>query len=84
MATFVKRMTVSAYCKLNNATELEVFTSAKTGKDYAVTDTGEFVGMISADFDSSQPAFVITVQEGLEKWDFIGNSTQGEIKYTLK
>ncbi len=72
----ISRISVTEYCQKHNTENLEVFTSKKTGKDYAVTTTGEFVGLISVNFDEKLPAYVYTVKENKtgETWDFIDNA----------
>lgn len=62
---------------------MEVFES-KSGKFYACNkDTGEFIGMVQDNLDTSKPVFVNTCvnDETKEDWLYISNAR--EAKYTL-
>ena len=76
----ISKIIVREYCKKHNAECIDVYPSMKNpGKFYGVTDTGEFVGSLASDFDKALPAFVITVTDGIETWDYIANDKSENI-----
>lgn len=55
---------------------IDVFTSRKTSKKYAVRhDTNEFIGMLAADLDKTKPVGVLQMKdnESGETWLFVCN-----------
>ena len=71
-----KSWTLPQYKSAHNLTTLELFTSKKTGKKYACRkDNGDFIGMLSEDFDKAKPVSVLQMHdtETAETWLFICN-----------
>lgn len=69
-----------------NVSALSIFKSRTTSKLYACDKTtGDFIGMLAADFDKTKPVVVIemTDDESGETWKFIGNGEPREAEFEL-
>ena len=75
--TVVSSKTLAEYKAANSVVALNVFES-KTGKKYAKLPSGEFVGMIADDLDSSTPIHVLEMSdtESGQVWLFICNQQE--------
>ena len=84
-AKVVKTRTLSQFKAESKIETLEVFTS-KSGNQYACNKlNGEFVGMMSKDFDKSKDVVVHFMQadDTNESWLFIANGEPKTADYTL-
>ena len=76
MAKVVKTLELPQWKKVNNVSALSIFTSRTSGKKYATNkETGDFIGMLSNDFDPEKPVVVLLMEneETGEQWNFIAN-----------
>ena len=76
MAKVVKTLELPQWKKVNNVSALSIFTGKTSGKKYAVNkETGDFIGMLSEDFDPKKPVvvFLMADDESGETWNFIAN-----------
>ena len=76
MAKVVKTLELPQWKKVNNVGALSIFTSRTSGKKYATNkETGDFIGMLSEDFDNTKPVvvFLMADDESGETWNFIAN-----------
>jgi hypothetical protein len=76
MAKVVKTLELPQWKKVNNVSALSIFTGKTSGKKYAVNkETGDFIGMLSEDFDNTKPVvvFLMADDESGETWNFIAN-----------
>ena len=76
MAKVVKTLELPQWKKVNNVSALSIFTSRTSGKKYATNkETGDFIGMLSEDFDPKKPVvvFLMADDESGETWNFIAN-----------
>jgi hypothetical protein len=81
-----KSWTLEQYKNANSINAIDVFTSKKTGRKYGCNhNTGEFIGMLSEDFDKTQPIRVLRMvnEESGETWDFICNGEPRMAEETL-
>jgi len=76
-ATTVKCISLTQYKASKNVTKLDIFTSRKTSKKYAVLPNGDFAGMLSEDCDLNKPVVVFTMRDETgETWDFFANGEE--------
>ena len=86
MATVKQSWTLEQFKNARGINTLEIFTSKKSGKKYACRkDTGDFIGMLSPDFDKAEPVGVMEMldEETGENWLFICNAEPRVAEDTL-
>ena len=86
MAKVVKTLELPQWKKVNNVSALSIFTSRTSGKKYATNkETGDFIGMLSEDFDPKKPVvvFLMADDESREQWDFIANGEPRKEEFAL-
>lgn len=83
--TTTRVLSVANFKASNKIDTINVYTSKKSGKRYATTTAGDFIGMIADDTDLAQPVVVISMRddESGEIWDFLCNGTEREPDATL-
>lgn len=85
-AKTTKVLELQQFKTLNNIKALSIFTSKSTGKKYATDkETGDFIGMLSEDFDKAKPVvvFLMADEESGETWNFIANGEPREEDFSL-
>jgi hypothetical protein len=86
MAKVVKTLELPQWKKVNNVSALSIFTSRTSGKKYATNkETGDFIGMLSEDFDNTKPVvvFLMADDESGETWNFIANGEPRKEEFAL-
>ena len=86
MAKVVKTLELPQWKKVNNVSALSIFTSRTSGKKYATSkETGDFIGMLSEDFDPKKPVvvFLMADDESGEQWNFIANGEPRKEEFAL-
>ena len=86
MAKVVKTLELPQWKKVNNVSALSIFTSRTSGKKYATNkETGDFIGMLSEDFDPKKPVvvFLMADDESGETWNFIANGEPRKEEFAL-
>lgn len=86
MAKVVKTLELPQWKKVNNVSALSIFTGKTSGKKYAVNkETGDFIGMLSEDFDNTKPVvvFLMADDESGETWNFIANGEPRKEEFAL-
>ena len=86
MAKVVKTLELPQWKKVNNVSALSIFTGKTSGKKYAVNkETGDFIGMLSEDFDNTKPVvvFLMADDESEETWNFIANGEPRKEEFAL-
>lgn len=86
MAKVVKTLELPQWKKVNNVSALSIFTGKTSGKKYAVNkETGDFIGMLSEDFDNTKPVvvFLMANEETGEQWNFIANGEPRKEEFAL-
>ena len=85
MATTTKVLSVANYKLSKGITALNVYTSKKSGKKYATTPVGDFIGMIADDTDLTKPIVVMSMldEDTAETWDFLCNGEERAPEATL-
>lgn len=86
MAKVVKTLDLPQWKKVNEVKALSIFTGKTSGKKYAVNkETGDFIGMLSEDFDNTKPVvvFLMADEESGEQWNFIANGEPRKEDFAL-
>ena len=86
MAKVVKTLELPQWKKVNNVSALSIFTSRTSGKKYATNkETGDFIGMLSEDFDNTKSVvvFLMADDESGETWNFIANGEPRKEEFAL-
>ena len=85
MATTTKVLSVANFKASRGITAINIYTSKKSGKRYATTVTGDFIGMLAEDCDLAKDIVVMSMldDESGETWDFLCNGTEREPEATL-
>lgn len=86
MAKVVKTLELPQWKKVNNVSALSIFTSRTSGKKYATNkETGDFIGMLSEDFDPKKDVivFLMADEETGERWNFIANGEPRKEEFAL-
>ena len=86
MAKVINSWTLEQFKTIKNISKLEIFTSKNTGKKYACNKaTGEFVGMLSPDFNPQKDISVLEMSDETtgEHWLFICNGEPREADFEL-
>ena len=85
MAKVVKTLELPQWKKVNNVSALSIFTSRTSGKKYATNkETGDFIGILSEDFDNTKPVVVfLMADESGETWNFIANGEPRKEEFAL-
>ena len=86
MAKVVKTLELPQWKKVNNVSALSIFTSRTSGKKYATNkETGDFIGMLSEDFEPKKPVivFLMANEETGEQWNFIANGEPRKEEFAL-
>ena len=86
MAKVVKTLELPQWKKVNNVSALSIFTSRTSGKKYATNkETGDFIGMLSEDFDNTKPivVFLMANEDTGEQWNFIANGEPRKEEFAL-
>ena len=80
-----RRISLDKFKASKNTEKILVCKSKKTEKLYATTAEGDFIGMLTEDFDKSKDIYILTFvdQETGDTWDCLGNYTPSQMEYTL-
>lgn len=85
MLTTTKVLSVANFKASRKIATINVYTSKKSGKKYATTPTGDFIGMIADDTDLAKPIVVMSMldEETAEVWDFLCNGEERAPEATI-
>ena len=86
MAKVVKTLELPQWKKVNNVSALSIYTGRTSGKKYATNkETGDFIGMLSEDFDPKKPVIVFLMEDedNHQQWNFIANGEPRKEEFAL-